>query len=90
MRLLLTADRLRNIAATAATERELENVLRRHKIRFCWTTAPGFLAARVPCRSGSVLIYRAAGRSGCMVTRSAPAVAPACYPLPLPRFTWDD
>ena len=46
MKLLLTADRLRSIAAAAGTEKELENLLHKHKIRFSWTTAPGYLAAR--------------------------------------------
>jgi len=90
MKLLLTADRLRSIAAAAGTEKELENLLRSHKIRFTWTTAPGYLCARVTCRSGSVLVYRSATRSAPFVVRSAPAVSVAGYPFPVPRFAWDD
>ena len=70
MKLLLTADRLRSIAAAAGTEKELETLLRSHKIRFSWTTAPGYLAARVPCRSGSVLVYRTCSRSQPFQVRS--------------------
>ena len=105
MKLLLTVDRLRDIVSVAATERDLVKSLRRHKIRYTWTTDPGYLAARVICRSGPVLIYRSASRSAPFVIRSAaaPAVrlpvlssvyaplpAPAGYPYPVPRWTWDD
>ena len=105
MKLLLTVDRLRDIVSAATTERDLVKSLRRHKIRYTWTTDPGYLAARVICRSGPVLIYRSASRSAPFVIRSAaaPAVplpvlgsvsaplpAPAGYPYPVPRWTWDD
>ena len=105
MKLLLTVDRLRSVASAATTEKDLEKSLRRHKIRYTWTTDPGYLAARVICRSGPVLIYRSASRSAPFVIRSAaaPAVrlpvlgsvsvplpAPAGYPYPVPRWTWDD
>ena len=86
-RLLLTASRVRAITAAARTEKDLEDALRRHRIRFHWTTSPGFLAARVPIRSGSVLVYRTAARSGPLRVSSA---APAGYPYPVPRFSWDD
>ena len=43
MKLLLSVDRIRSIAAAAGTEKELESLLRKHKIRFSWTTAPGYL-----------------------------------------------
>ena len=75
MKLLLTADRLRSIAAAAGTEKELENLLHKHKIRFSWTTAPGYLAARIPCRSGSVYVYRSCSRSAPFQVRSAAAAA---------------
>ena len=87
MKLLLSADRIRALAETVTTEKQLENIFRSHKIRFTWTTAPGFLAARVPVRSGSVLVYRTCSRSVPFRVRSS---APAVYPYPLPRFTWDD
>ena len=90
MKLLLTADRLRSIAAAADTEKELENLLRSHKIRFTWTTAPGYLCARVPCRSGSMLIYRTCSRSAPFAVRSAEPVKATGYPDPVPRFAWDD
>lgn len=89
MKLLLTPDRLRSIVAAAGTEKDLENILRRHGIRYTWTTSPGFLAARVPCRSGPVLVYRTCSRSAPFAIRSAaPAAAPAGYTLP--RLCLDD
>ena len=90
MKLLLSADRLRSIAAAAGTEKELENLLRSHKIRFTWTTTPGYLCARVPCRSGSMLIYRTCSRSVPFAVRSAEPVKAAGYPYPVLRFAWDD
>ena len=89
MKLLLSADRLRSIVSAAGTETELEKALRLHRIRLTWTTEPGYLAARVPCRSGPVMIYRTCSRSAPFAVRSvAPAAAQAGYPLP--RWTWDD
>lgn len=89
MKLLLSAERLRSIVAAASTEKDLENTLRRHRIRFTWTTEPGYLAARVPLRSGSVLVYRACSRSAPFVVRSAaPAAASAGYPFQ--RMALDD
>lgn len=90
MKLLLSADRIRSIAAAASTEKELESLLRKHKIRFSWTTAPGYLAARIPCRSGSVLVYRACSRSQPFRVRSADPVPAAGRPSFVPRFAYDD
>ena len=78
MKVLLSADRIRSIVVAAGTEKELENTFRRHRIRFSWTTEPGYIAARVPCRSGAVLVYRTASRSAPFQVR--PAAAPACCP----------
>lgn len=90
MKLLLSADRIRSLAAAASTEKDLEKILHRHKIRFSWTTAPGYLCARVPCRSGSVLVYRTCSRSAPFQVRSAEPVKAAGYPYPVPRFAFDD
>lgn len=87
MKLLITADKVRAIADAAVNEKDLETLFRTHKIRFSWTTAPGFLAARVPVRSGSVLVYRTCSRSAPFLVRAS---APAVNPYPLPRFSWDD
>lgn len=96
MKPLITADRLRSAVAGASTEKELACSLRAHRIPFTWTTAPGYLAALVHTRSGSVYIYRAAGRSAPFRVRSAAPVARSAaplrvgYPFQVPRWTWDD
>lgn len=90
MKMLLTIDRVRSLADGARSEKELENLFRRNKVRFTWTTEPGFLAARVPVRSGSVLVYRTCSRSAPFRVRSASPSCVAPYPYPVPRFSWDD
>lgn len=87
MKLLLTPARVRSVIAGAVNEKDIENALRAHKIRFSYTTAPGGLAIRVPVRSGAILITRAPARS--VPFRSFMAPAPG-YPFPVPRFSWDD
>ena len=84
MKILITAGRIRSIIAGATTEKEIETALRMHKIRFSYTTAPGFLAIRIPCRTGALLVTRTHGRP-------RPYMTPAPgYPHPVPRYTWDD
>lgn len=86
MKMLLTADRIRALAETVSNEKELEKLFRSHKIRFAWTTSPGFLAARVPVRSGSVLVYRTCSRSAPFRVRAS---APVVYPVaPLLRVDY--
>lgn len=87
MKMLLSADRIRSIIAGAMTEKEIEKSLRLHKIKYAYTTSPGYLAIRIPCRSGSVLITRTASRSAPYMVRSA---APAGYPYPVPLYSWND
>lgn len=89
MKLLLTADRIRAIVADARTEKDVELSLRSHKIRFSYDTGAGFLAFRIPARSGNVLVYRTCSRSAPFRAIVA-APAPAGYPYKLPRFAWDD
>lgn len=81
MKLLLTAARLRSVIDGVRTEKDLEISLRLHRIRFTWTTEPGYLAARVPLRSGPVLVYRTASRSAPFQIRSA---SPSSAPFPFP------
>jgi hypothetical protein len=68
-RLFLTPARVRSVIGSARTEKDISDSLRLHHIRFHWTTAPGFLAASVPVRSGTVIIYRTASRSAPFVVR---------------------
>lgn len=89
MKLLLTADRVRAMVTGARTEKDIELLLRSHKVKFSYDTGAGFLAFRIPARSGTVLVYRTCSRSAPFTVRAA-APAPAGYPYKLPRFAWDD
>ena len=64
MKMLLTADRIRAVVADARTEKDIELLLRSHKVRYSYDTSTGFLAFRIPARSGTVLVYRTCSRSG--------------------------
>lgn len=87
MKMLLTADRIRAVVADARTEKDIELSLRSHKIKFSYDTSAGFMAFRIPARSGTVLVYRTCSRSAPFAVRCS---APAVYPYTLPRFAWDD
>ena len=78
MKLLITADRIRAIVADARTEKDIELSLRSHKVRYSYDTSAGFLAFRIPARSGAVLVYRTCSRSAPFQVRSAAPAA--CYP----------
>ena len=87
MKLLITSARIRAAIAGSHTEKDVEKALRAHKIRFSYDTSAGYMAIRIPARSGAFLVYRTCSRSAPFMVRSA---APACYPFTLPRFSWDD
>lgn len=89
MKMLLTVSRIRSAIVGARTEKDIENLLRAHKIRFSYDTSAGFLAIRIPARSGAVLVYRTCSRSAPFMVRSAAAV-PVVYPYRLPGYSWDD
>jgi len=92
MKLLLTAGRIRTMIANAATEKDIELTLRAHKVKYTYDTGAGFLAFRIPARSGAILVYRAASRSAPFKVSAAPAnpLTACCYPYPVPRYTWND
>ena len=89
MKMLLTTDRIRAIVADARTEKDVELSLHSHKVKFSYDTGAGFLAFRIPARSGTVLVYRTCSRSAPFRAIVA-APAPSGYPYKLPRFAWDD
>ena len=89
MKMLLTVDRVRAMVADARTEKDIEYLLRSHKVRYSYDTSAGFLAFRIPARSGTVLVYRTCSRSAPFRAIVA-APAPAGYPYKLPRFALDD
>ena len=86
MKMLLTADRIRAALDDARTEKDVELSLRAHKIKFSYDTSAGFMAFRIPARSGVVLVYRTASRSAPFMVRAAtPAAAPAFPVVPVFR-----
>ena len=92
-RLFLTPARVRAAITGARSVNDVIRSLRLHRIRYTWTTDPGFLALRIVTRSGAVILYRAASRSAPFIMRpERPAMgpAPAGYPYTVPRWTWDD
>ena len=82
MKMLLTVDRIRAIVSDARTEKDIELSLRSHKIKFSYDTSAGFMAFRIPARSGAVLVYRTCSRSAPFMVRAA---APAFPVVPVFR-----
>lgn len=89
MHIALTADRIRSVLDGAMTEIDAALALRRHRIKFSYSTAGGYLHIRIPARTGVITVTRTASRTAPLAIAAAPA-APAPYPFPLPAWTWDD
>lgn len=86
-RALITADRIRVILADARTEKDAAQALQRHRVRYTYSTAGGYLHIRIPGRAGIITVTKTASRTAPLRIEAAGA---AGYPFPLPRFTWDD
>lgn len=89
MHIALTADRIRSVLDGAMTEIDAALALRRHRIKFSYSTAGGCLHIRIPARTGVITVTRTASRTAPLAIAAAPA-APVPYPFPLPAWTWDD
>lgn len=83
MKMLVTAARIRSVLDGARTEKDAADALRRHRIKYTYSTVGGVLHIRIPSRSGVVTVTRTA-------SRSAPLRIAAGYPAPVPCWTWDD
>lgn len=57
-KIFITAARVRSILADAQTESDVIDALRRHGIRYRYSTETGYLHIRIPCRTGAVLVFR--------------------------------
>ena len=90
MRVLVTADRIRSILDDVRTEADAALTLRRHRIRYSYSTAGGVLHIRIPARSGIITVTRTASRTAPLAIAPAAPAGPAPYPYPVPRWTWDD
>lgn len=58
MKQFVTAARVRSIIADAETERDVIEALRRHGIRYGYSTETGYLHIRIPCRRGYLRVFR--------------------------------
>jgi len=88
-RLFVTVSRIRSILADARTEQDAALALRRHCIRYRFSTEGGYLHIRIPARRGVVTVARTASRRAPLViSAAAPDRVP--YPFPVPCWTWDD
>ena len=90
MRLHITADRIRSILDGASTEIDAALALRRHHIRYNYSTAGGILHIRIPARTGIITVTRTASRTAPLAISAAAPAVPAPYPYPVPRWTYDD
>ena len=61
--IIITPNRVKAIVAECKTDADLVANLRRHKIRYGYTTETGFLSVVIPCSTGKVRVYRTASRS---------------------------
>ena len=61
--IILTPNRVKSIVANCKTDVELIANLRRHKIRYGYTTDAGFLSVVIPCSTGKIRVYRSASKS---------------------------
>lgn len=69
MKILLTTDRVRSALADAKTEKDAALALRRHRIRYGFSTEGGYTHIRIPVRSGVVRVYRTASRTAPLTVR---------------------
>ena len=90
MKQLLTVDRVRCILADARTEQDAALELRRHRVRFSFSTAGGYLHIRIPSRAGIITVVRTASRTAPLAVAAAVPAGPVPYPYPVPRWAWND
>ena len=58
IRQFISPARVRSIVADAVTDTDIVAALRRHRVRYTYSTEGGALHVRIPCRGGAVRIYR--------------------------------
>lgn len=84
--IMLSADRVRSLISDCHTEQDITLTLRRHGIKHSFTSETGYTSIRIPCRKGTIRIYR-------VCSRSAPFVVRAGDPIPfsfLPKYHTDN
>lgn len=86
----ITAGRIRAILDGVSTEIDAALTLRRHRVRYSFSTAGGILHIRIPARTGIITVTRTASRSAPLAVSASVPAGPAPYPFPVPAWTWDD
>ena len=61
--IIITKSRVKSIVSECKTDVDLIANLRRHKIRYGYSTDAGFLSVVIPCSTGKVRVYRSASKS---------------------------
>ena len=61
--IIITPSRVKAIVSDCKTDVDLIANLRRHKIRYGYSTDAGFLSVVIPCSTGKVRVYRSASKS---------------------------
>ena len=61
--IIITKSRVKSIVSECKTDADLVANLRRHKIRYGYTTETGFLSVVIPCSTGKIRVYRTASKS---------------------------
>ena len=77
----INADRIRSLVSECHTEPEVVAALRSHKIKYTYTTETGTLSIKVPCRKGSVRIYRTCSKASPFMVHTARSSG--IYPIPV-------
>lgn len=86
---LVTVPRVRAILADACTEIDAAQALRRHRVRYSFSTAGGVFHIRIPARSGIITVTRTASHSAPFRIAAAPA-GPVPAPFRFPTMTQHD
>lgn len=61
--IIITPNRVKSIVSDCKTDVDLIANLRRHKIKYGYSTDAGFLSVVIPCSTGKVRVYRSASKS---------------------------
>ena len=56
--ILLSSGRIRNIISDCFTEQDIIITLRKHKIKYTFTTETGELSIKIPCKKGIIRVFR--------------------------------
>jgi len=67
---IITPNRVKSIISECKTEADLETTLRYHKLKHKYTTETGFLSCVIPCKTGSVRIYKVASKTNPFVVEA--------------------